>query len=215
MQTHQQHAAAQAQFAADQEAERKRLLKLVNTAAAQLRWRETGAWQVVKSQVGFYGSAADADIEQLEAILDHAKKCGFKVQHKTAGGGKSRPIDRTDPARKLRKLWLRGYALDIVHDPSEEALCSWASNSHAPNVTALLQSFGPDEWSAVIERLKKWLFKEVERGRLHCYDHGPIITSRKAATDIIWERPVLCGKCGKPMTWRPGPKREQRYGRRG
>lgn len=215
-QTTQQHAAGQAQFAANQEAERRRFLKLVNTAAAQLGWRKTGAWQVVKAEVGFYGSAADADIEQLEAILEHAKKCGFKVQHKASGGGKSRPIDRTDPARKLRKLWLRGHALGIIKSPDESALCSWASNSRAANVTALLEAFGPKDWEDAIERLKKWLYRDLQQGGLHCPNGHRSAVGRTDATALIWEKPVHCPHCRTPVLaeWRPKPTQPRNHGRR-
>lgn len=212
MSSHQQHAAAQAVFAADQEAEKKRLIKLCNVARADRKWTDD-EWGQIKRQHGHAASLTEMEIDDLEAVLDHAKRCGFKVQHATKSGGESRPIDRTDPARKLRKLWLRGHALGIIKSADESALCGWVSNSHSPNVTALLQSFGPAEWDAAIERLKQWLFQEVQRGRLHCPEHTHIVP-RKAATDVIWERPVKCA-CGKPMEWRPGPKREQRYGRRG
>lgn len=218
MQTVQQHRAEQAHAAADLEAERKRLIKLCQTAKRDRKWDED-TWLAIKREHAEVDSLADADIAGCEAILAHAKARGFHVRHATPEGGKSRPIDRTDPARKLRKLWLRAHQLGIVKDKSEAALCSWASNSRAPNVSALLESFGDKEWLAAIERLKKWLYRELLRGRLACSKShiGPVDT--KAATAIIWERGLYCVACqGKALAeWQPAPKQPERrsHGRRG
>lgn len=213
MQTHQQHTTAQAQFAANQEAELKRLVKLCNVARADRQWSDE-EWAAIKRRCAAVDSLRDADIAGCERILAHAKACGFQVRHKTTGGKKSRPIDRTDPARKLRKLWLRGHALGIIQSREESALCSWASNSRSANVTALLEAFGPDDWDAAIERLKKWLYRAIQQGRLSCGEHTGIVP-REAATALIWERPVVCAACEKPMAWTPTHKGEPRRGRRG
>ncbi|SMF94324.1 Protein of unknown function [Methylomagnum ishizawai] len=212
MPTHQQHPAAQSQFAANQEAELKRLVKLCNVARSNLKWNDD-EWAAIKRRCAGVDSLRDADIAGCERLLAHAKACGFKVQHKQQDGKKSRPIDRTDPARKLRKLWLRGHALGIIQSPEESALCSWASNSRSANVTALLEAFGPDDWDAAIERLKKWLYREIQQGRLSCGEHTGIVP-REAATALIWERPVVCAECGKPMTWTPAHRESRRGTRR-
>ena len=214
-QTQQQHAAAQAQFAADQEAELKRLVRLCNVARADRGWDEN-EWLSIKREYADVETLRDADIDGCERILAHAKACGFKVRHKQADGAKSRPIDRTDPARKLRKLWLRGCDLGIIASRDESALCSWASNSRSGNVTALLEAFGPKEWDDAIERLKKWLYREAQAGRMACPNgHHYSIVSREMATSLIWERPIACTGCEAPMAWQPAPKKESRRGRRG
>lgn len=217
-QTTQQHAAAQAEFAANQAAERSRLIKLCNVARRDRKWDDDTWAKIKREQAGVESIAEDGDVDiaGLEAILAYAKQCGFKVQHKlSGGGGKSRPIDRTDPARKLRKLWLRGHALGIIKSADESALCSWASNSRAPTVTALLEAFGPEDWKDAIERLKKWLYRDLQQGGLHCSNGHRSAVGRADATALIWEKPTNCPHCQALAEWRPKPKQPRSHGPRG
>lgn len=208
---------AQAKFAANQEAERKRLVKLCNVARSDRGW-DDDEWAAIKLGQGGAESLSDMDITDLEAVLDHAKKCGFKVRHKMAGGKKSRAIDQTDPARKLRKLWLRGHALGIIQSADESALCSWASNKRSQNVTALLESFGPKDWDAAIERLKKWLYREIMQGKLVCPAcKRASVPDTPLATSLIWEKPISCSACLPArhlMVWNPKVS-TAKHGRRG
>jgi phage gp16-like protein len=149
-------------------------------------------------------SRSKMNLEELTKVRDRLVAAGGKLT--PPGGGRRIAID--DMAGKLRALWLRGHQLGIIGNPSEQALCSWASNSRAETVTALLQSFGPDEYTAVIERLKKWLKREIGRGHLVCAEgHRRTVSGPKLTSAIIWHTPILCVDCTRGgheqlMAWR-------------
>ena len=144
-------------------------------------------------------SRKDMTLPELTAVRDRLVQAGAKL---TAPGGGGRALAADEPAKKLRALWLRGVALGILRDPSESALASWASNSRSPNVTALLHSFGPADWTAAIEQLKKWLTREVRSGMVVCEEgHRYDLATRSGATGRImtshalWGQVMTCPAC--------------------
>lgn len=171
---------------------------------------DPGEWRVFLRDETGRDSCRDLDDGQLQHLIEVMQSRGIRfTPPKTAQGkdGPGRALAPTPWARKLRALWLRGQALGIVREGSERALCSWASNSRAPNVTALLQGLSPDEWTPLIERLKQWLYRELERGHLVCPAGHVSRVGRAAATAIVWEQPVLlCPHCrpAQRAAWRAG-----------
>ncbi|BBL69731.1 phage protein GemA/Gp16 family protein [Methylogaea oryzae] len=111
-------------------------------------------------------STSDMDIGQLHQVSAWLAKLGGKVRQ-PKGGGRALSLDAQ--AQKLRAIWLELHGLGIVRDPSEAALCSWASNSRSPNVTSILEMLaGTREMDAAIERLKQWRSRELCKGQLFC-----------------------------------------------
>lgn len=105
-------------------------------------------------------------------------------------------------AAKLRALWQYGFDLGIINNGSESALASWAANSRAENVVALLANFGVDDYIANIERLKKWLYREVLAGKLTCPNgHDYPIIPAVAAQIVNTQAQHICPLCEADLAW--------------
>lgn len=186
------HGAAQARFAVNQEAERKRLIRLCNVAAGELKWKKNDVWEDVKLTHGGQVSLADMDVGGLEKVLAFAKSKGFKIRHKKAGGKSSRPLSQDAQARMLRGLWLEMHSLGFVRAPDESALCAWEVSSReggerGGNVATDLKFLTGEQLDSAIERLKKWRRREIMKGE------------------------IFCPECGQ--SFRPSPKQADAFGR--
>ena len=113
-------------------------------------------------------SAADMSIDELDRVVVALRAKGFKIRHKKIGKKTGRPLAGSSQTQKLRAIWLDMANLGIVRDPSEEALCSWASNSRSSKITALLEAFDFAMTGKTIERLKKWRIREMVKGQFYC-----------------------------------------------
>ncbi len=162
-----EHASAQARFAHARADLKKALVQKCNVARHQLGWDED-TWLAVKHNHGGADSLTQMDIGELEAVLGHARRCGFKDRYKKADGAKSRALSQESQAKKLRAIWLEMHGLGLVRSPDESALCSWVANSRSPNVTTSLDLLGIDQLSDGIERLKQWRARELMKGEAYC-----------------------------------------------
>jgi phage gp16-like protein len=165
-QTTQQHQAAQAAFAAEQAAERQRLIKLLQVARRDRRWTDED-WAHIKRTHGGADSLTEMDVPELEAILRYAKECGFKVRHATPGG-KSRPLNMDRQVRMIRGMWLELHGLGIIRDPAESALMSWASNSRSEKVTTDPALWTGEMVDATLNRLRAFRERELMAGSMFC-----------------------------------------------
>lgn len=189
--------------------ERRRAL----LAKAHLGQKQMGLdaaeWRVFLRDTTGRDSCRDLDEAALAKLVTTMAARGVRfTAPRAAGKSSGRPLSQAAQARKLRALWLRGHALGIIADPAESALCSWASNSRAKTVTALLQSFGVGEFERAIERLKKWLSRALEQGSLVCPAGHVFPVLKPTVQALLWEKPIApCPHCvpSQPVTWAPGP----------
>jgi phage gp16-like protein len=140
---------------------RHRLIRLTCVAQRDLGMDEDTFRQFLLHTTG-KASRKDMALWELEKVVTVLKTQGFKVRP----GGKGRALATGGMASKLRALWLVLYEKGVVRDPSEAALCAWASNSRANNVTTDLGMMSDAQLAAAIERAKKWA-KRAERETGH------------------------------------------------
>jgi len=158
---------------------RAALVKKINTARHQLGWNDD-AWEAIKWVHGNCRSIAKAatppaTLQQLEAILNHARACGFKDSYKKTNGKRSQPLSQNKQAKMLRGLWLELHTLGAVQDPDEAVLCRWVMSTrkgavqtgHVTTNLAFLEWRGDDLHQA-IERLKQWRLRWLKSGHLLC-----------------------------------------------
>lgn len=134
-------------------ADRKRLIRIIHVARRELAM-DDDTYRGILRQIGNVSSAADLDASKLRAVLDHMKKCGFKVRPNRGTGGRalaSFPVDK-----KIRALWLFAHELGIVRDPSERALAAYVKR--LAGVDALQWTNG-NQVLTLIESLKKWIMR--------------------------------------------------------
>lgn len=156
--------------------DRARLIRLIHVARRDLEMAEDTYRAIVAQYADGKTSAADCDPQQLETILAHLKRAGFKIKP-TKSKPNERPLDMADESRKVRALWLLLHRLGAVHDPSEKALSSYVR-----------RQAGVDDlrWAGrkmypLIEGLKAWakrVFPAQLQARLNALQAAGIIDPR-------------------------------------
>lgn len=100
---------------------------------------------------------------QLVDLVEHFKSLGFRTKRAAPARAGSRPMADGAEARKIRALWISGYHLGVVKDPSEAALGAFAkrvTGGKSGGVDALAWLDTPAA-AKVIEALKDWLAREA------------------------------------------------------
>lgn len=135
--------------------DRARLIKLIHVAKRDLGL-DDGAYQaILQAQAGGKTSSADCSAEELDAVLKHMKRSGFRVRH--VKPRQSRKLDTSAEAQKVRALWLLLHQIGEVRDPSEQALASYCKR---------IAKVDDLHWAGaaiftLIETLKKWAQRKL------------------------------------------------------
>lgn len=127
---------------------RKRLVRLIHVARRDISMDEDTYRSVLLSITGKV-SASSLGILQLEHVLAHMKKCGFKVRTNR----QSRQLAGDAQSKKIRALWLDLHQAGVVRNASEEALAAFVKRMTGIDALQWLDS---GQASQVIEELKKW-----------------------------------------------------------
>ena len=118
---------------------RQRLIRLIHVAKRDLSM-DDDTYRAILLRIGKKASSADLTIPELEKVLEHLKRSGFKVRSKakSAQAKPSRPLAQDGESKKIRALWLFLHELGAVKNPSEEALAAYdgllALKADAPQV---------------------------------------------------------------------------------
>ncbi|RJX32313.1 MAG: regulatory protein GemA [Oxalobacter sp.] len=135
----------------------KRLVRLIQIARREIGMAED-AYRATIRQISRSrtDSSTGLTVPELEKLLAHMKRCGFKVRggRNTGATAHGARVMADDPqSRKIRALWLDLHAAGVIRDPSEAAL-----NSFVRRMTgiAALQWLSSAQASRVIEEIKKW-----------------------------------------------------------
>lgn len=105
-------------------------------------------------------SAAGLNIRELGHVLAHMRKSGFKQRAPRLSSAAADRPQRAQHAlaRKLRAMWIYGYELGIIRDPSERAIAHFAART----TRASDLSFStPAQLSAVIEAVKALVMRDL------------------------------------------------------
>lgn len=133
--------------------DRAHLIKLIHVARRDLAMAEDSYRAViVGASKGRTSSSKDLRVPELEAALDHMKRCGFSVKP-AKKAQQSRPLANDLQSKKIRALWLELHQAGKVRDPSETALASFVKRSSGVEA---LQWLTGAQASRIIEHLKKW-----------------------------------------------------------
>ena len=127
---------------------RKLLVRLIHVARRDIGMDEETYRSVLLSITG-KASASSLGILQLEQVLAHMKKCGFKVRTNR----QLRPLAGDAQSKKIRALWLDLHQAGAVRNASEEALAAFVKRMTGIDALQWLDS---GQASQVIEELKKW-----------------------------------------------------------
>lgn len=150
---------------------RARLVRLVQIGRRDLALAEDSYRFIIRQQTnGRTDSSTQCTVIELEAIVSHFKKCGFKI--KPAKKPQSRTLAADSHSKVIRGLWLELHTLGYVNDPSEAALAAFCKRMTKVDA---LQWLNGDQQAALIEELKKWrnrdALKLAKRIGLAGYQH--------------------------------------------
>lgn len=127
---------------------RQKLIRLIHVAKRDLAMADDDYRGVLQSVAG-KASSADLSASELERVLAHLKRCGFKVR--TNKGGRAQADD--SQSRMIRGLWIELADLGVVHNRSEEALAAFVKRMTGVDALSWLTAA---QASRMIEHLKQW-----------------------------------------------------------
>lgn len=135
-------------------AEKARLITLIHVARNELQMDDATYRKIVSDNAGGKMSAGSCSQWELEKILGHMKKCGFKIKKPaSAKPREERPIATGGEISKIRAIWLQLHAMGEVRNASEAALNAYVKRiAKVDDITWLRD----DKAHVVIETLKKW-----------------------------------------------------------
>lgn len=133
---------------------RAKLIQLIHVARRDVaELQDDGTYRAMLLAKTGKNSCLDMRDDQLQDVLDHMKKSGFKVRAKSKP---SRPLADDEQSKKIRALWLMLHQLGAVRNPSEEALAAYAKRLTGVDA---LQWLNGDQMLKVIEAMKKWTMR--------------------------------------------------------
>ena len=140
---------------------RQRLIRLIHVAKRDLSM-DDDTYRAILLRIGKKASSADLTIPELEKVLEHLKRSGFKVRSKSKSAPKpeqakpSRPLAQDLESKKIRALWLFLHELGAVKNPSEEALAAYVKRIAGVDA---LQWISGEQAERLIETMKKWAMR--------------------------------------------------------
>lgn len=136
---------------------RTKLIQLIHIAKAKLGM-DDATYRAILADIGNASSSTKMTVSELEQVLEHFKKCGFKLVPKNKV---NLPLTTDPQSKKIRALWLELHNKGIVRDSSEFALAKMVKRLTGVESLKWITS---DQASMVIESLKQWLNRKGELG---------------------------------------------------
>ncbi|MCG9079436.1 gp16 family protein [Laribacter hongkongensis] len=137
--------------------DRQRLIRLIHVAKRDLAL-DDDSYRAILRRIGTKESAADLAVPELEKVLEHMKRSGFKVRSRN-----SRLSLAADPQSKMiRGLWLELAGMGVVRNPSESALRTFVAQMTGID---LMKWLSTEQASQVIEHLKEWRERVIRSRR--------------------------------------------------
>jgi phage gp16-like protein len=163
---------------------RNAMIAKVKIGQKQLGW-DDDIYRGVLRDLYSQDSATKLQDHQLDDLISHMKRCGFKPVAKSRKKP-ARRMAESDLAKKIRALWISLYHLGEVKDSSEAALLTFAqriTKTETPDKAGIqaLQWITAEQAWQVIEALKRW---SVRAGVGWNHPYGP----RAAVVDAQWKK---------------------------
>lgn len=124
------------------------LIKLIHIARRDVAGlKDEGTYRAMLLAKTGKSSCRDMRDDQLQDVLDHLKKSGFKIQQQ------GRQLADDAQSKMIRGLWLELADMGVVKNKAESALAAFVKRM--THVEAL-QWLSGKQASQVIEHLKQW-----------------------------------------------------------
>jgi len=146
--------------AAARAANRARLIKLIHVARRDIQMADDTYRALVAQLADGKTSSADCTVIELERIIDHLKKAGFKVRKpKAAQPAERRPLATDPESAKLRAIWLLLHEIGATHSNTEASLAAYLKRMTGVDDLHFARRRA-DKYRA-IEGLKAWAAREL------------------------------------------------------
>lgn len=144
-------------------ADRQGLIRLIHVAKRDLQL-DDDTYRTILQRVAGKGSSSELTVPELEKVLEHMKRSGFKVRSKgkaprsaqPAKAKPSRPLAQDGESKKVRAIWLFLHQLGVVKNPAEEALAAYVKRIAGVDA---LQWINGEQAERLIETMKKWAMR--------------------------------------------------------
>lgn len=141
------------------QADRTRLIRLIHVARRDINMADDTYRALVARITDGKTSSADCTVLELERIIDHLKKAGFKVRKpKSVRPAEHRPLATDRESQKLRAVWLLLHDIGATHSNTEAALAAYVKRMTGVDD---LHFTRPGDKHRVIEGLKAWAAREL------------------------------------------------------
>lgn len=137
-----------------QNSDRTRLIRLIHVARRDLAMEDDAYRALVSDLCNGKTSSADCTAQELERVIGHLKKAGFKVRKPaTAKPAERRPLATDPESTKLRAVWLVLHQAGGTESASEAALAAYVRRMTGVDAMQFVQ---PRDRFMLIEGLKAW-----------------------------------------------------------
>ncbi len=139
------------------EQRRRHLIQLIHVGKSNLSL-DDDTYRAILQRIGKTSSSADLTVPELEKVLEHLKRSGFRVRSKKKAPLEkpSRPLAQDAESKKIRALWLFLHELGVVKNPSEAALAAYVKRIAGVDA---LQWINGKQADRLIETMKKWAMR--------------------------------------------------------
>lgn len=138
---------------------RTHLIRLIHVARRDLDMADDTYRALVAQLAAGKQSSADCTVLELERIIAHLKKAGFRVRKpKAVQPAERRPLATDPESRKLRAVWLLLHQIGVTHSDTEASLAAYVQRMTGVDD---LHFTRPSDKYRAIEGLKAWAAREL------------------------------------------------------
>ena len=138
---------------------RTHLIRLIHVARRDLDMADDTYRALVAQLAGGKQSSADCTVLELERIIAHLEKAGFRVRKpKAVQPAERRPLATDPESKKLRAVWLLLHQIGVTHSDTEASLAAYVKRMTGVDD---LHFTRPGDKYRAIEGLKAWAAREL------------------------------------------------------
>ncbi|TDK66010.1 gp16 family protein [Sapientia aquatica] len=136
---------------------RAQLIQLIHIAKSQLGL-DDATYRAALAGLELPSSSKHMTLPQLERVLEHMKRSGFRVRSKAKDRAQADDLQ----SKMLRGMWIEMHKLGYVDDAREAALAAWVKRETGVDA---LQWLDAEQGQLTIEKLKQWRWRDERRAK--------------------------------------------------
>ncbi len=179
--------------------ERRGLLARIHMARSKAGLDDDTYRDMLEAKTGLR-SAKECSVHQLKVVIGHLEHRGFTMPQRAVSGPAKAVV------KKVQALWVSGFNLGIIHDPSDAAMEAFIRRQTGIERASWLRE--ADKASAVIGALRAWLARD---GGVDWSTRGRGFTAHTnmpgfRVCQAQWRRLLTAGLVSTGKTWSGGDR---------